>query len=162
MLQKQKGGDGMSLPPQQKLYKALFTLNFLDLRERLVMLYMMSGDKQHVIANRLNVSRSQISRIESKAKEKIKVCLENKEKFIQSFKFDIVNSVYKLVFSSTDINLAKTLQNLVFTSCWHCNIYYDGNNVTIRIPRNPEYFWYIAELINEIDNYKIEYQKPSH
>lgn len=29
MLQKQKRGDGMSLPPQQKLYKALFTLNFL-------------------------------------------------------------------------------------------------------------------------------------
>ena len=29
MLQKQKGGDGMSLPPQQKLHKALFTLNFL-------------------------------------------------------------------------------------------------------------------------------------
>ena len=29
MLQKQKGGDGMSVPPQQKLYKALFTLNFL-------------------------------------------------------------------------------------------------------------------------------------
>ena len=28
-LQKQKGGDGMSLPPQQKLHKALFTLNFL-------------------------------------------------------------------------------------------------------------------------------------
>ena len=29
MLQKQKGEEGMSVPPQQKLYKALFTLNFL-------------------------------------------------------------------------------------------------------------------------------------
>ena len=29
ILQKQKRGDGLSLPPQQKLHKALFTLKFL-------------------------------------------------------------------------------------------------------------------------------------
>jgi len=133
-------------------------LNLLYSRERLIMLYKMSGYKHKTIAQKLGVSRSWVARLENKIKEKLKIYLDNTNKFVPTFKFEIFKSSYKLSFISKDIKLAMTLQNLVSTQHWECNINYDGECIEIRIPRTPEYFWYIPELIKEIDNYGIKYQ----
>jgi len=132
-------------------------LNLLNSRQRLIILYRMSGDKQETIAKKLDLSRSYVSRVESQTKEKIKAYLKKKEEFVETFKFEIVKSSYRLSFISKTIELAMTLQNLVFTQHWECNIHYDGEHIEIQVPRTPEYFWYIPELIKKIENYEIEY-----
>jgi len=133
-------------------------LNFLNPRERFIILHEISGTDQRTIGKKLNISQSYISRLVPKIKKKIQKCFNSIEQYDGFFRFSMKGNLYQIKFASEDIDLAMTLQSLLFTSNWRCDIYFDGENITIRIPANLEYFSYIAELIKEIDDYEMKYQ----
>lgn len=132
-------------------------LNFLNPRERFIILHEISGTNQRNIAEKLDISQSYISRLIPRIKKKIQKCFDDMEQCYEFFCFSMTKNSYQIDFHSTDIDLAMTLQSIVSASHSECIVHYDGEHITIRIPANLEYFSYIAELIKEIENYEIKY-----
>lgn len=92
-------------------------LNVLEPKERLIMLYTISGFSQKFIGNILNISQSFISRKQIKIKKKILSILSSSFEFEELFSFEIVDNFYQI-----------------------CN----GNEKIICVPAYPESFYNIA------------------
>ena len=81
-------------------------LNVLKLREKLVMLYKISGFTQEEIAEKLGISQSYISRIQKKIKDKIKKYLRttNVKDIKYPFFMEIKENLYNINFYSKEID----------------------------------------------------------
>lgn len=140
-------------------------LNLLEQKERIVMLYAISGVKQDYIAKTLNISQSYISRLEKKTKNEVKLYLKTTKQFKEVFKMEIVGDSYRISFSTKDIKqfnkiFATLLQNL--TSVENLPDFKvicekKKERVILQVPAHPESFIFIAKIIQQIDEYSISF-----
>lgn len=136
-------------------------LNALEPRERLIMLYKVAGKTQHFIANALNLSQTYVSRLENKTTKKIQKYLANKKQFNETFTITKEGDMYKISFYQKDIkqynkNLEKRLQNIATVSTLpNVKITFSKGRIVAQIPAHPEFFYFIAQIIKEIDDFSI-------
>lgn len=138
-------------------------LNCLKGKHRIVLLYRIGNILQMEIANKLNISRSYASRIEAKAILEVKKIASQQVHYKEVFSMEIVEDKYRISFSSKDVSnfnkiFATLLQNLTSVEKLpdfkvDCN----KERILIQIPAHPESFSFIAEIIQEIDNYSISF-----
>lgn len=138
-------------------------LNYLEGKMRLAILYRI-GEKTHEhIAERLNISQSYVSRILKIATKKIREVVNHQVHYKKVFSMAIVGDKYRISFSSKDIRnfnkiFATFLQNLTYTEklpdfIVNCN----KERVIVQIPAHPESFSFIAQIIQEIDDYSMNF-----
>ena len=138
-------------------------LNYLEEKKRLVMLYRIGEISQTDIAERLNISQSYVSRIETKATIKIREVANHQVHYKEVFSMEIVGDEYRISFLSKDISkfnkiFATLLQNLTSTEKLpdfrvNCN----RERIVVQIPAHPESFSFIAQIIQEIDDFSMTF-----
>lgn len=141
-----------------------FILNSLKPRDRLIMLYQISDMNQRKIAKELNTSQSYVSRLIKKlGKEVKKNYLTTKQHFKEGFSMTIKGNSYQISFSTKeteDFNaiLANYLQNsTTLETLPDFVISRNKERIIVLVPAKPESFYFIAQLIKEIDDYKLTY-----
>lgn len=138
-------------------------LNCLTGRSRLVMLYRIGNVIQQEIAEKFNISRSYVARYESKAQEKIRKIFNAKNNYKEVFSMALVGDEYRISFSSKDISkfnqiFATLLQNLTSTeNLPDFRVNCKKERIVIQIPAYPESFSFIAQIIQEIDDFSMAY-----
>lgn len=138
-------------------------LNYLENRNRIVMLYRIGNISQIDIAEMLQISRSYVSKIESKAILKIREVTNQQVHYKEVFSMAIIGDEYRISFPSKDISkfnkiFATLLQNLTSTENLpdfkvNCN----RERIVVQIPAHPESFSFIAQIIQEIDDFSMTF-----
>lgn len=139
-------------------------LNLLEPRERLIMLYAIAGSKQRDIAKKINISQSHVSRLEKKLNKKVKsYLLDTTKQFKEVFKMDQKGDLYQISFASEDVKhfnkiFATLLQNLTATEDLpDFKVNCSKERIIVQIPAHPESFSFIAQIIQEIDDFSMKY-----
>lgn len=138
-------------------------LNYLKSKERLVMLYYMGNICQEDIAEKLNISQSYVSRVIQKAIFKIREAINHQVQYKEVFSMDIMGNFYKITFASKDISnfnkiFARLLQNLKSdTALPDFKVNCNKERIIVQIPAHPESFSFIAQIIQEIEDYSMTY-----
>lgn len=138
-------------------------LNLLNSKERLIMLYKISDMSQPFISKKINLSQSYISRLEKKVVKTVKSYLINYEPFKEVFSMAIQNDLYRISFSSKNVknfckNFSTLLQKLQPDSNLpdfkvNCN----NERIVIWLPADPQSFYFVAEIMEEIDDFSMTY-----
>lgn len=138
-------------------------LNYLEKRNRIVMLYRIGNISQKHIAKMLNISRSYVSVIETRATRKIQQVVNQQVHYKEVFTMAITEETYRISFSSKDIRefnkiFAIFLQNLTSAATLpdfkvNCN----KERIVIQIPAHPESFSFIAQIIQEIEDFNMTF-----
>lgn len=138
-------------------------LNCLRGRHRIATLYKIGGKNQNYIAKKLNISRSYVSRIEMESISKIKKCITTKGKGNGVFSMKIIEDEYIITFSTKDIKdfnkiLSRTLNEVEsIGNLPNFKIKQNKEQVLIQLDADEESFNFIAQIIQEIDEYSIAY-----
>ena len=138
-------------------------LNYLESKNRIVMLYRMGNIAQSDIAEKLNISRTYVSKIEKKAIFKIREIFNHQVHYKEVFSMDIIGDTYKITFASKDISnfnkiFATLLQNLTSaTTLPDFKVDCNRKRIIVQIPAHPESFSFIAQIIQEIDDFSITF-----
>lgn len=139
-------------------------LNLLEGKERLIILYEIGGGLQREISEKINCSQSYISRLENKIKKKIKSYFDTTQQFKEVFSMSIVDDLYKITFSSKEIKhfnkiFARLLLDLKSaTAIPNFKISCNNERIIIHLPANSKSFSFIAQIIQEIDNFSISFE----
>lgn len=138
-------------------------LNCLEGKYRISILYLMADVTQREIGEKLNVSQSYVSRIEAKAIQKIQKIENQQVHYKEVFFMRIVEDEYRISFSSKEVSkfnkiFATLLQNLTSVEKLpdfkvNCN----RERIIIQIPARPESFAFIAQIIQEIDDFSMSF-----
>ena len=136
-------------------------LNYLEGKKRLAILYRMGEVSMTDIAEKLNTHRRDISKTLKKATNQIRKVANDQVHYKEVFSMSIVGEKYRISFSSKDISnfnkiFATLLKNLTSTEklpdfMVNCN----GERIVVQIPAHPESFSFIAQIIQEIDDYSM-------
>ena len=136
-------------------------LNYLEGKKRLAILYRMGEVSMTDIAEKLNTYRRDISKTLKKATNQIRKVANDQVHYKEVFSMSIVGEKYRISFSSKDISnfnkiFATLLKNLTSTEklpdfMVNCN----GERIVVQIPAHPESFSFIAQIIQEIDDYSM-------
>lgn len=138
-------------------------LNCLTGRSRMITLYRIGKVAQCEIAEKLNISRSYVSRYESKAKKKIHEIFNQKNNYKEVFSMAIVGDEYKITFASKDIEqfnkiFATLLKNLkTADNLPNFKVNCNSERIVIQVPAHPESFAFVAEIIQNIDDFSISF-----
>lgn len=138
-------------------------LNKLKGKERLVILYRIGEVSQAGIAERLNITQSYVSRVLKKAISEIRTIANNNVSYKEVFSMDIVGDEYRISFASKDISnfkkiFATFLQNLADTeSLYNIRINCNKERIIIQTLADPKSFSFIAEIIQEIDEFSMTF-----
>lgn len=134
-------------------------LNLLESRERLIILYEISGATQEIIAEKFNITQSYISRLIKKLHKKVKSYFTSTKQFNEFFSMAIVGDFYQISFALEEIKdfnkIFATLQNLNCTEDFKVNC--SRERIIIQVPAKLESFYFIAQIIQEIDNYSMAF-----
>lgn len=138
-------------------------LNYLEGKNRLVILYQMGNMSQIDIAEKLNIAQSYVSRILTKSINEIRKIANHQAQYKEVFFMAIAGNEYRISFSSRDISkfnqiFATLLQNITSTEKLpnfrvNCN----RERIVVQIPAHPESFSFIAQIIQEIDDFSIAF-----
>lgn len=134
-------------------------LNLLKSRERLLMLYKISGMRQRNIAEKLDISQCHVSRLHRSLENKVKKYFDSNIEFQKSFDFHIIKNSYRIRFGVKDVSifkeiLVKLIQNLKTTmDLPRFRITRNRKRITIFVDAYFESFSFIAEIIREINEY---------
>lgn len=145
-----------------KVVKTVF--NCLEGKHRIALLCLMADVSQREIAKKLNISRSYVSRIEAEATQKVKKIENNQQvHYKEIFSMRIIGDEYQISFLSKEISkfnkiFATLLQNLTSVEKLpdfkvNCN----RERIIIQIPAHPESFAFIAQIIQEIDDFSMSF-----
>ena len=136
-------------------------LNYLEGKKRLAILYRMGEVSMTDIAEKLNTDRRDISKTLKKATNQIRKVANDQVHYKEVFFMSIVGEKYRISFSSKDISnfnkiFATLLKNLTSAEklpdfMVNCN----GERIVVQIPAHPESFSFIAQIIQEIDDYSM-------
>lgn len=138
-------------------------LNYLESRNKIVMLYRMGNISQPDIAEKLNISQSYVSRIKQKAILKIREVANQQVHYKEVFSMAIIGDEYRISFSSKDISkfnkiFATLLQNLTSaTTLPDFKVDCNRERIIVQIPAHPESFSFIAQIIQEIDDFSMTF-----
>lgn len=147
-------------------------LNVLTGREREIILYQLAGETQEDIAKRFNLSQSYISRLKRKLSNKLKGYLTSEKslQYKEVFSVNKVRDTYQIHFASTDVknfnkSFAALLQKQDITSIERLpkfKVSYDkARSCTLQIPAVPEAFSFVAEIMQQIDEYTMSFVPTS-
>ena len=138
-------------------------LNCLKGKKRAIMLYEVGGLRQINIARRMNLSRSYVQRIIVESIKLIRMVYDNQVEYKEEISMAVVGDEYKILFSSKDVRnfnqiFATLLQNLTSTEDLpdfkvSCN----KERIVVQIPAHPESFSFIAQIIQNIDDFSMTY-----
>ena len=138
-------------------------LNYLEGKKRLAILYRMGEVSMTDIAEKLNTYRSDISKTLKKATNQIRKVANDQVHYKEVFSMSIVGEKYRISFSSKDISnfnkiFATLLKNLTSAEklpdfMVNCN----GERIVVQIPAHPESFSFIAQIIQEIDDFSMTF-----
>lgn len=135
-------------------------LNFLNPKERFIILHELSGTRKCDIAAALNVSTSYITQFVRKIKQKIRLCFESNEQFIEILKIRIVKDSYRISFSCQNVQefnkFGATLsENMSFSKNFPgVKICFNKEQIIIQAPADPESFSFIAQILQRIEDCK--------
>ena len=139
-----------------------FVLNALAPKETMITLYLMAGFTQDEIGKKLVLSQSYISRLAKRSHLKIKKFLGNTEQFKEVFDVSMEENLYKISFSSTDVKNFNSIFSSLIRK-WNPNkrlpsfkITCTSERIFIILPAIEESFAFIAEIVEEIDNYAMK------
>ena len=138
-------------------------LNLLEPREKVIMLYKIAGIQQRVIAEALNISQSYISRLEKRIVDKVKLHFTDTQQFKEVFSMAIVDDLYRISFSSKDIKhfneiFATLLQKLTSAETLpNFKVSCNKERIIIQIPAYPESFSFLAQIIQEINDFSLTF-----
>ena len=137
-------------------------LNCLEGLKRKVLLYAMGNETHIEIAKELNISQGYVSRIKAKAIRKVREVASKQVHYKEVFSMSIIGDEYKISFSSKDIRefnkiFARLLQNITTERLPDFNVECNKERIIIQIPAHPESFSFIAQIIQEIDNYSMSF-----
>lgn len=141
-------------------------LNLLGPRYRSIILWEIAGMEQKDMALALNISPTYVSKLKRRAKHKIRLYFMNKQQFKEVFSMAKVGDSYQISFSSKDIKqfnkiFATLLNNLTSTEGLpDFSVMCNNERIIVRVPAQLESFSFIAQIINEIDNYSMTYINP--
>lgn len=146
---------------------ANIVLNCLEGNYRLSLLYMMANFVQQEIAEKLNVSQSDVSKVESQAIQTVKALAGKQEDYKEQFNMSIVEDEYKISFSSKNVKkikqiFAETLQKEPVEKVPGFKIVCSKELVEIYMPAQTESFSFIAQIIqetDETDEFSMSYNK---
>lgn len=136
-------------------------LNLLEPRERLIMLYKMAGITQPVIAKKLGISQSYVSRLKEKLRGKVSEYITTTQQFKEVYTMAIVGDSYKISFFSKDVKnfnqiFGAFLKNLTSTEGLpDFKVICTKERIIIQVPAHPESFSFIAQIIQQIDDYSV-------
>ena len=133
--------------------------NCLEKKMKIAMFYRLGEISTVDIAKKMNLSQSYVSRIVMKASKKIQEVINHQEHYKEVFTMTTVGEEYRISFSSKDISnfnkiFATLLKNLTSTKKLpnfkvNCN----RERIIIQMSAQPEAFSFIAEIIQEIDDF---------
>ena len=138
-------------------------LNYLEEKMRLAFLYRMGEVSQTDIAEKLNISQSYVSRTVKNAINKIREVANHQIYYKEVFSMAIVGDEYRISFSSKDISkfnkiFAALLQNLTSTEKLpNFRVICNRERIVVQIPAHPESFSFIAQIIQEIDDFSMTF-----
>lgn len=138
-------------------------LNLLKSRKRILMLYKIAGMSQSDISEIFNVSQSCISKLTKRSIKQIKSYFFVKDQFKEVFSMSIVDDSYKITFSSQDVsNFNKIFSNTLtkLTSIKdipNFKISCTKERIIIQLPADPESFIFIAKIVEQIDEFVLEF-----
>lgn len=136
-------------------------LNVLDSNEKEIILYKIANVKQNLIADKLKVSQSYVSRVEKRVHEKIMRYSKNRKSFHHFFSMEIKNNVYKIRFWTDDVKKIKNISFQIMKNLEGIRkipdytIKYEKGSISIIIPCELEAFAFVAEFIHEIEKSNI-------
>lgn len=132
-------------------------LNYLELREKLIILYWMGNISQLNIAKLLNISEANISRIKLEAFKEIQRVFKYKISYKKVFSMDIIGNTYEITFSQKDISnfvraFAK-LQNLtpIDPELNQFKIILREDIIKIKTLAHPDYFQLIGQIMENLE-----------
>lgn len=138
-------------------------LNYLRGKARLAILYKMGDTSREDIAERLNVSKRYVSGLLTKAINDIRRVINYQIHYKNVFSMDIIEDEYRISFSSKDIsNFSKIFANLLrtVTSTGRVpdfRVVCNREQIMVQIPAYPDSFYFIAKIIQEIDNFSMTF-----
>lgn len=133
------------------------TLNCLNIREKLLILYQMGNLTQREMAEKLNISQSYVSRLLSKTILRVRYLIDHKVPYNKVFSVDAIGDKYVISFSVNDIikldKISATfLQELEsIQELTEFKVTRNKERISIQIFAEPEAFVFIAKLIQEIE-----------
>ncbi len=139
-------------------------LNGLKGKERIILLYFMANVPQEEIAKKLNMSQSYVSKIGKNAIQKVRIMeqLPNVH-YKEVFFMERIGDAYKISFLSKEVRkfnkiFATLLQNITSVEDLpdfkvDCN----KERFIIQIPAHPESFAFIAQIMQEMDNFSMSF-----
>ena len=138
-------------------------LNQLTQKERLIMLYKISGVSQVDIAKIIHISQSYVSRVEKKLSKKIELYLYNQKLSEGVFRMTKSGDTYKISFYSKDVEKFNEVLASVLESTENADelpsfkVVHENGRVRIIIPAHPESFSFIAKIIQKIEEYTVSF-----
>ena len=135
-------------------------LNCLKGKERIVFLYFMANYKEKAIGEKLNISQCYANRLKGNAINKIKNPPVN---YKEVFFMKMVGDKYIISFSSNDVEnfnniFAVLLQKIKeYEKLLDFKVDCNSERIIIQLPAYPESFAFIAQVIQEIDNFRIKF-----
>lgn len=138
-------------------------LNCMNGVERLVILMLISGERQKQIAELLGISKSYVSMIIIKSGNKIKKIIEEDKHYEEVFNMSATGDIYNIVVSSKnikDFNLifSRFLENVKnVEDLPNFKVSCDKSRIVIQVPAHPNSFSFIAQIIKEIDEYSFSF-----
>lgn len=139
-------------------------LNVFEPRDRSILLYKIAGVNQRVIADKLQISQSYISRLEKKLEEKAKKYLNNGIKFEAIFSMVLLGEKFRIIFHSKDVkNFNKILATFCrklreFSNLPDFAIKSDSKRIIIHLDTEVQAFGFVAEIMEEIDEFSIKFE----
>lgn len=141
----------------------MIILNCLKGIYRIALLYLIANVPQYKISEKINYSQSYISRIQRKAIKKVQE-IENKQvHYKEVFSMRTVGDEYSISFSSKEISkfnkiFATFLQNLTSVeNLPDFKVSCNTERVIIKVPAHSESFAFIAQIIQEIDDFSMSF-----
>lgn len=138
-------------------------LNYLESKERLVMLLKFGNIGQIEMAEKLNISQPHVSRLIKKAIFKIREAINYQLRYKEMFSMNISGNFYEITFASKEIKnfnkiFAGLLKNIKsVTDLPDFKVICNKERIIVKIPAYPEAFVFIAQIIQKIDDFSMTY-----
>ena len=137
---------------KEQVSRILSIIINLPTKESIIIFYRMGGLGQKKIADEFNLSQSYISRIETRAINRIRVALNRQKKFDEAFMFEVMEDKYRISFSSNDVKelLSAFLQKVSAENLPDFEVSRNNETVIIQLPADSQSFVFIAQIIQDI------------
>lgn len=138
-------------------------LNCLSTREKVLLLCRMSDRTQRQMADSLGISQSYVSRLQKKLIKTIRSYSNLYQNYKEVFTVELVNDQFKISFSSADVpkfnqifaNFLTGIDDVKGLTTFEVSC--SKERVVIYLPADIDSFSFIAKIVQEIDNFHVNF-----